>query len=505
MKMVLFGSKKILAMKKILVFAAALFAALSCTKEAPVQDNTPSDNGNLVKVTFTASVDDTKAGISDAGAFTWHTGDQIAVFDAKTGTYYPFSLEGNGGTKIGTFSASLSGNATYQFNKAYYPCSLVTLNTAGQSADVITIPGSTTYCAEAGSLIPLVGEVENESLVFSYLTATVKVTANRIPADAVKAVLSATNAISGAFNASTGAITGTGKSIALNFTKGSLSGAQTFTFPVPAGSNAVTFSLVNEANEDLFTTGSSNAKTVSFSAPSLYNNTVTVPVSVYVNYTEPWDAGNDPTPYIYLYGNAGNTGWKNTPINTGNNFTHSGKQYQKVAANVSNLNSGSETTATVIVHIGYDNDASGVPYSDLYRVVKSGVTITDDVYLTVAPVTNQTTAKIYFRNWSTNGWIKKVWAGYTDDFGGGNITAAWPGTSLSSLSSEKLNDTTTYPYITADAGKWIKFKGVNDNGTSSIKNDKYIEVKATKNTLVTLKDDDDTWTFDFGIATITVD
>ena len=103
------------------------------------------------------------------------------------------------------------------------------------------------------------------------------------------------------------------------------------------------------------------------------------------------------------------------------------------------------------------------------------------------------------------GWIKKVWAGYTDDFGGGNITAAWPGTSLSSLSSEKLNDTTTYPYITADAGKWIKFKGVNDNGTSSIKNDKYIEVKATKNTLVTLKDDDDTWTFDFGIATITVD
>ena len=278
-------------MKKILLFACAV-AAIACAKEAPVQENTPVDENKteMITVTFTASVNETKATVSDAGAFTWSATDRIAVYDEKTQKFYPFDLTSGAGANTATFTGQFNA-ADYKFTKAYYPGDyLVNLGATGVDPDVVTIPFSATHStAGANGLIPLVGEVtDGGTLSFDYLTAVVKVSVDRIPRNTQYAVLKATNNIAGTFDVDSKTITSGSKEIALNIY--GVSGPQTFVFPVPAGSNAVTFELRDDLNgAALFTTGSDKAKTVTFKAPSLYYNSVTVPVSIYVRNVSNWD------------------------------------------------------------------------------------------------------------------------------------------------------------------------------------------------------------------------
>ena len=493
-------------MKKILLFACAV-AAIACAKEAPVQENTPVDENKteMITVTFTASVNETKATVSDGGAFTWKTGDRIAVYDENTRKFYPFDLSSGNGENTATFSGQFDA-ADYKFTKAYYPGNPFDYSATYSNAEEVTIPSIATHSTQG--LIPLAGTVTGTgTLSFDYLTAVVKVSVDRIPRNTQYAVLKATNNIAGTFNLSSKTITSNGsKEIALN-TNG-VTGPQTFVFPVPAGSNAVTFELRDGLHgAALFTTGSENAKTVTFKAPSLYYNNVTVPVCVYVNYSEPWVDGE--TPYIYFRGNEAEAagydsgyGWPGSVIPSSGNYdvAHLAIGYRKVAYDLASVNTNSSTTATMVVHINWDNSASGEPYGDLYRIEVPNVDITNDLFITVRPVSSQGTSKIYFRNWSSNGWITKVWAAYNDNWS--NITDAWPGTSLDSMSSENLGRS-QYPYITADSGRWIEFKGVNNDGSAYNPNNKVVEVKDNKNTLVTLRDDDNTTAFDFGIAEVT--
>ena len=121
----------------------------------------------------------------------------------------------------------------------------------------------------------------------------------------------------------------------------------------------------------------------------------------------------------------------------------------------------------------------------------------------MAPVTEQATSKVYVRNWTTDGWATKAAAGYTGDYGGASIFA-WPGTLISGLKTEYL-DATCYSYFTADSGKKIWAKACNDTGSSESPSDINIEIKNNKNTLLTLKDEDKSTAWDFGIAQITID
>ena len=494
-------------MKKLLYIALAV-AAISCSKEKPIIDNTPAEEpqDGMITVTFSASVNETKATVSDAGAFTWKTGDRIAVYDENSHKFYPFDLSSGNGENTATFTGQFDA-ADYKFTKAYYPGNPFDFSSTYENAETVTIPSLATHGPSNG-LIPLFGEVTGAgTLSFDYLTAIVKVSVDRIPRNTQYAVLKATNNIAGTFDVNSKTITSNGsKEIALS-TNG-VTGPQTFIFPVPAGENAVTFELRDGLHGAvLFTTGSDKAKTVTFKAPSLYYNNVTVPVCVYVNYTEPWVDGQ--TPYIYFRGNEDESAgydinWPGSVIPTSGDWdvSHLAIGYRKVAYDLASVNTNSSTKATLVVHINWENYLSGEPYGDLYRVEVPLVDITNDLFIMVRPVYSQATSKIYFRNWSTNGWITKVWAGYTDDFGGASITDAWPGTLLSSMSSEWLGRS-QYPYITADSGKWIKFKGNNKpEGNGENPNDKFIEVKNNKNTLVTLRDDDNTTCFDFGIAEV---
>lgn len=491
-------------MKKHILFVFLAIAAIACSKENQAVEEAPvADKDGKITVTFTASVNETKAMVSDGGAFTWSAGDRIAVYDEDTGTYYPFDIQGEGGSTTATFSAQLDA-ANYRFTKAVYPESLVSMNTSGQSADEVVIPEYVGF--NRTSYIPLVAEVVNGTLSFEYLTAVVKITVDRLPGQAKWVRLKGINPIVGTMNLSTKSIASEGSSNQI-YTEIGENAGHTFYFPVPSGQNAVTFEILDGGTSVsnsavLFTTGEDNAKTVTFKAPSLYLNEVKVPINVYVNYSEPWV--QNATPYIWFYNGGYNTGDINScPIPTSGDYDVAflAIGYYKVNVDLSVFTDQGLHAANVMVHNGYDNDPSGVPYGDLYQITKL-VNIDNDLYIRVMPASGLTTSKVYFRNWSTNGWITNLhaWIESDNDI---PLLGDWPGKPLNDMTREYVNFM-EYPYIEVSAGTKIGYIGTGDNGNSRTNGDKYVQTEANKNTLVTLNDDDTSWSFDFPVATMQV-
>ena len=403
-------------MKKLLYIALAV-AAIACSKQQPVIDNdTPAEEQDgLITVTFSASVNESKADVTNAGVFTWSGGDRIAVYDENTGTYYPFDIVGQGGSTTASFSAQLNA-ADYKFTKAVYPYHLASYRTEGMSADEVVIPENPGFGTT--SFIPLVADVVNGALAFDYLTAVVKVTVDRIPSRAGWVRLKSTNPISGTMSLSTKTIASEGShnSIYVGIDENS---SHTFYFPVPAGENAVTFEILDNGMDInhsavIFTTGESNAKTVTFKAPSLYYNNVTVPVNVYARFEDPWHVANS-KPYIYFANAYANTGWDAYEIPTSGDYDVAflANGYYKIPVDLSALRVNNSTIAKIIVHINQENHVDGYCFGDMYSVKREAVNITNDLYIRVLS-DYQSTAKIYIDNRSNNGGIYNMQARYTE-------------------------------------------------------------------------------------------
>ena len=98
-------------MKKYLYIAAALFAALSCTKETPsnVEENPATPESRKVQVTRAVSQAETKTYVdSDQSTLLWESGDALGVFtDLDTTTPIEFTMSGEPGS-----SASFTGTVT---------------------------------------------------------------------------------------------------------------------------------------------------------------------------------------------------------------------------------------------------------------------------------------------------------------------------------------------------------------------------------------------------------
>ncbi len=132
-------------MKKHLFFIAASFAAVlvSCTSKEIIPDN-PSVNPDgqaepeMVTLTITARLNDSKAYIDDADGYTWKwaSGDKLAVYDAG-GSKQVLDLTGGADTAEATFSAEVP--AGYTPVKGVFPASA-----AGATADDYTIPAEQT-------------------------------------------------------------------------------------------------------------------------------------------------------------------------------------------------------------------------------------------------------------------------------------------------------------------------------------------------------------------------
>ena len=125
-------------MKKIiyLLAFAALFAA--CSKELAPAPVAP-DSGNMVPVTFEASVSDmTRAGL-DGLSVVWSKDDKLAVFDGVASSYNVFTLVSGEGTTTGVFTGSVSSGAT-DFYAVYPESAAKGLKTGETTALELVLP-----------------------------------------------------------------------------------------------------------------------------------------------------------------------------------------------------------------------------------------------------------------------------------------------------------------------------------------------------------------------------
>lgn len=498
-------------MKKIsfIYFALALIAS-GCSKEQStgLLDFAPETDVVSFRATFEGEASDTKLGIdTNSGALTWIDGDAIAV-QMTDNSFVDFVYD----SSTGKFSASLGEKKVKDDGVAYYPATIVSDGTPGS----VSLP--TSYTASVSGSIakvcpPMVATVKlgDDNLALKHLGGILSIKVSYVPADANKLVLTVPKKIvTGDFSVSDGKIiagtTNGNSTVMVTFDAGDFGTTPTeFFIPVPVTtfSGGFTVDFKNEANETLYT-HSTEKTTIEAARASIKRMAeLTVPTSIYVNYTEPWKEGE--TAYAYSYGtDAGGvqySAWPGETISSGAAVTHSSKTYNKIVSDASRMNS---TKAKIIFNINWNNDNKGNPYGDAYRAVITDLELNHDIYLTVAPVTSQATSKIYVRNWTTNSWATKVAAGFTKDYNSGANIYAWPGTLLSNLSTEYLGDN-SYSYFTVQSGTWIWSKACNDDGSNESPDNIYIEIKNNKNTLLTLKDGNTSTAWDFGVAQITID
>lgn len=451
-------------MKKLFFAITAVVVAFSCAKEAQINNNEPiNEPAKTVKVSFSASVDDTKATITGK-AFTWSKDDKVAVYEANSGTFYEFALEGDGGSNTGTFSTTLA-EGTYRFTKAYYPSTLVTLNTAGQNENTVTL-GSEVAAANAASYIPLEGIVSGTSLEFNYMTAILAINVDRVPADATKAIIDPTTGISGSFTVYNNKIAanGTGET-AVTFSAGSLSGAQTFYYAMPEGSNGFTFKFVNAANETLYSFATTSNK--DFVAASYWNMAeLTVPAYVYVsdNTDDTW---NDVKVYIKTSSAQITSNWPGDAL-SGNAYTHNGHSYKRVELPAAQIGAtGGEVTVSGTA------TGSSEGTRDYVRVGLYNQTFTSDKYYYVSKDT-PSHYKTYLEDQSGSTYDLKIHIWGTTN----SPATSWPGLSVSGLNDESLDGgLSTKRYIKTEAGNGFAWK-ISNNGNNESGN---IEVSGDKN------------------------
>ena len=183
-------------MKKYLIYAAALLAAVGCNKEL-IDDTTPV--GNVI-LTATVESEDTKVGASvdkDAAtvAFTWTKGDAIAVKTASG--YETFTLVGEGGSASGEFS----GNAAVSAGApAVFPAAA-----AGTSTDV-NLPTEYDYVAGQTNALLYANVDADNNMAFKHLAGLVSLKLEGVPAGAKFVLTAAGQKVNGAYSIADGQI-----------------------------------------------------------------------------------------------------------------------------------------------------------------------------------------------------------------------------------------------------------------------------------------------------------
>ena len=183
-------------MKKSLIYAAALIAAVGCNKEF-TDDSIPV--GNVI-LTATVESEGTKVGASvdkDAAtvAFTWTKGDAIAVKTASG--YETFTLVGEGGSASGEFS----GNAAVTAGApAVFPAAA-----AGTSTDV-NLPAEYDYVAGQTNALLYANVDADNNMAFKHLAGLVSLKLEGVPAGAKFVLTAAGQKVNGAYSIADGQI-----------------------------------------------------------------------------------------------------------------------------------------------------------------------------------------------------------------------------------------------------------------------------------------------------------
>lgn len=205
----------------------------------------------------------TKAAISSGGVFSWQKADRIAVWNAQSGAFVPFTSV----TGSGKFRAVAPADAHFT-TAAIYPVGIASTTTA------VTLPGSYGSPEASAAGFPMYAAVEEgtESLSFRHLGALLELRLRNTPAGVTSVVLSSEGkSLSGTFG-----LTGTPYEIQAPSGSGAVcvtipatgkGNDITVTIPLPVGTYPLTISLEN-SGESLFTlTGTQN---IGFERAHLY-------------------------------------------------------------------------------------------------------------------------------------------------------------------------------------------------------------------------------------------
>ncbi len=176
-------------MKPMTILAASLASALlsACVAESePVQ----TDNGGKEYNTFLtaeAPSNDTKTAFSDAGAFSWTSGDAISVH-TSTGAFKEFELYSGEGNKSGVFAGILSTGETAT-GVAVYPHS--TSHSLSGNALTVHLASEFVWSSDGNSHAPMIASISGNSLSFKHIGGLLKVTFSNVPSTARKFVFTA--------------------------------------------------------------------------------------------------------------------------------------------------------------------------------------------------------------------------------------------------------------------------------------------------------------------------
>ncbi|MBR1872086.1 MAG: hypothetical protein IJ795_02630 [Bacteroidales bacterium] len=171
---------------------AAALAMTACARETEIAPVPAGED--TVTYSFRAVMEgSSKASVSEDGTCSWTQGDQIAVYNAVSGTFCTFTSE----LGDGLFTFTGEPGADYEFTHAYYPASIA------KATSTITLPDEITLKqATSGSGFPMFGtREENNTLSFRHMGALLKYTLVGIPETADALVLSSPEvSISGDFS-----------------------------------------------------------------------------------------------------------------------------------------------------------------------------------------------------------------------------------------------------------------------------------------------------------------
>ena len=351
-------------MKRISIIISALALIIcSCSKEQDTSLLITNQDTNVVsfKAFFEGEDPETKLGINtSSGVLSWADGDAIAV-QMTDDTFVPFTYS----SSSKEFSATLGDKTVKDGGVAYYPASIANNGTPGS----VTLPSSCTIGAGATVCPPMIATVNlgAKALSLKHLGGILSVKASYVPADANKLVLTVpgkvvtgTFAVTDVANDYISAGSGSNSTVTLNFTEGVFSTTATeFFFPVPVTdfTGGFTVDFKNASDETLYTHSTAKTSISAARASIKRMEDLTVPICIYVNYTEPWVEGQ--TAYAYSYGTETGgveySSWPGEVISSGASFTHASKTYKKIVTDASTMNSAK---AKVIFNIGWNNDPS---------------------------------------------------------------------------------------------------------------------------------------------------
>lgn len=245
-------------MKKLaLFFASALFFAACANEQLQPEAVVVS-----VEATAESLVEGTKANVSDAGAFTWQTGDVISAYKTD-GTKLNSSPLGVGGSVTANFEFATGWNST-DYPTAYYPSDVT------YASDNVTVPATRAWVAD--NTAPTMRAEYSGAYNFKHLGGVVRVQIVNVPTDARKFVFKTPGyKINGEFalveNAGVYSIATVAsadeaeQTFTLTFDAPAAGTTMNFYVPVPVGTyaNGFSISLLNGSDEAIYAkTGASS-------------------------------------------------------------------------------------------------------------------------------------------------------------------------------------------------------------------------------------------------------